>query len=379
MRFPTAFLLAVITVCGGLGLYGWALGAAARTPVVQPTLSGMAQLAAYQCAKPERKVVLIRGVEDGFSPAGEEPMFLRPARRTPALSSITKGGSYDQSEPDIGFADSIETPDRVVDGLFVVGLRGLPGSQTDFMLIGDLPTQETVNMTGRAFRSAFRDLAAQPGWRVSGEVYSAELEHLALFGGEAGLAGKPRNLLELLQSNSRPNWVDVLIAEDTSVDFIGLALCIAPEPGKGVTFYPSPERPGNIPGVVVLSCNSTRDDRHVCDPYVGDTPCDTPLPVACIRPTETPIPVRFSNLYSGKVWAGGPLATAPPAPASRFRTIAEVDAYCASSLGQGWRAVEAHDGLGGNVVGGPGRSADFEPRVWLDIMGQTYATCWARK
>ncbi|MDP1737131.1 MAG: hypothetical protein Q8L23_06800 [Caulobacter sp.] len=375
MRFPTAVLLAVIALCGGLGFYGWTLGAAARTPVVQPGLSGMGQLAAYRCAKPERKVVLIRGVEDGFSPAGVEPIFLRPERRTPALLSLVREGAYDQTQPDIGFADSLETPARVVRGVFVIGLRGLEGSPNDFLLVGEIPTQETANATGKAFRSPLPALAAQPGWRVNGEVYSAELENLTFF---EGAAGKPRNLLEHLRSHSGPGWVDVSITDDTSVDFIGMAVCVAPPQGKGMTFYVPPSSSRDVPGTVVLGCNPTRDDRFVCDPYVGDTPCDTPLPVACIRPNETPAPATFSRLYSGRLWSGGALAAAPPSPASRFRTISEVDAYCARNLGQGWRALEAHDGLGRNLVAGRGDRAGFEPRAWLDIADQPYATCWAR-
>lgn len=377
MRLPTAVLLTVIALCGGLGLYGWTLGAAARTPVVQPALSGMAQLAAYPCAKPERKVVLIHGVEDGFSPAGVEPMFIRPERRTPGLVSLTMGGAYDKNQADVGFTDSFEVPARVVRGLFVIGLREMEGSSTDFVHIGDLPTQETVSTTGKAFRSTVPELARQPGWRVSGEVYSAELESLVYLNQPPVGADQPRNLLERLRPRAGPSWVDVAIMEDTSVDFIAMALCIAPNPGMGMTFYvPSPKL-RHVLRIVALGCNSTRDDRAACDPYAGDTPCDTPLPVACIRPAERPVPVGFVKGYD-KTWAGGDLAVAPAAPASRFHRVREVDAYCAANLGPGWRVVEAHDGLGGNTVSGLGDRASFEPRVWLDIADQPYATCWAR-
>lgn len=378
MRIPTAVLLAVIALCGGLGFYSWNLSAVARTTVDPPALSGMAQLAAYQCAKPERKVIVIRGVEDGFSPAGVEPIFLRPERRTPSLVGMSTGGAYDRNQADVGFTDSLQAPPSVVRGLFVIGMRGMEGSRTDFVLIGDIPTQETANTTGRAFRSLFPDMARQPGWRVSGDVYSAELENLVFVRQDRAAPGAPRNLLEHLRMRERPSWVDVVISEDTSVDFIGMAMCVAPPQGKGVTFYAAPSRLPDLAGMVILGCNATRDDRAACDPYVGDTACDTPLPVACIRAVEKPVPNRFSNLYRGRIWSGGDLAVAPAAPASRFRTIADVDAYCAGSLGPGWRTVEAHDGLGGNVLGGPGVRTDFEPRVWVDIADQPYATCWAR-
>lgn len=379
MRLPTAVLLAVIALCGGLGLYGWTLGAAARTPVVQPSLNGMAQLAAYTCARPERKVVLIRGIEDGFSPAGVEPILVRPERRTPGLLSLTKDGSYDRNQPDVGFTDSFETPARVVRGLFVVGLRRMEGSENDFVLIGDIPTQETVRVKGRAFQSYVSDLARQPGWRASGEVYSADLENLVFLRRGDTSTGSPRNLLELLGSRSGPTWVDVIIGEDTSVDFLGMAVCVAPEPGKGMTFYLSRASPRDVAGTVVLGCAMNRDDRVVCNPYVGDTACDTPLPVACIRPDETPVPIAFAKLYGGRAWSGGDLAAAPASPASRFRTIAEVDAYCSRNLGRGWRTLEAHDGLGGNVVAGRGSRAAFEPRAWVDIADQPHGTCWARR
>ncbi|MFZ5670973.1 MAG: hypothetical protein ACOY4K_15905 [Pseudomonadota bacterium] len=374
VRFPTAFLLLVIALCGGLGAYGWNVSAAARAEVRRPSMSGMARLAAFRCPKPERKVVVVRGVEDAFSPAGVEPTYLRPARRTLLTLSMTTGGSYDQSQPDIAFADSIKAPERVVNGLVVMAIRGLVGSENDGMSVGDGPSLEQIRRTGRVFRSLTRDLSTAPGWRFDGAVYSADFRDVRFFTDRPRPAGEPANLLEYLRGGGE--WIDVMFSEDTSVDFIGLAFCVAPVSDKGVSFYAPSRNAYGVPGGVILSCNGVRDDRARCDPYVGETSCKTPLPVACIRPGETPAPAAYARMYSGIAWSGGDLAAAPPAPGDRFRTIAEVDAYCAAHLGRGWRTLRMHDGLDGHTIAGRGDPAAFEPRAWIDSPDQPYASCW---
>ncbi len=375
LRLEAGFLIGVLAVCGVLGAYGWTTAAPDRARTPRPSRNGMEILTAFQCSKPERKVILVRGVEDGFSPVGREPNFIRPGRAGPGVRSIVQGGSYDQSEEDLAFTDSIAVPEGVGNGLFVFSLKSLRGAANDSVMIGNLTSLSSPVLGGAALALPVADLPGQAGWQVDGAVLSARLEDVRLRPSNTGRPGGHRSLLELLKAGGR--WIDVMVSDDTSVDFIGVALCVGPPGGKGVTYAPA--NYGNVTGLALLGCVMRRDDRYRCDLLEGDTPCDTPLPMACIHAVDAAMPARFNKFYHAGDWTGGRLAAAPPTPASRFRTIAEANSYCAANLGKDWRVLSVQDSLYTNFAIGHGRSADFEPRAWVDVFDRPYTTCWARK
>lgn len=372
MRLATAFLIGVIATCAVIGAYGWTAAAPDRRIARAPAPSGMSMLEAFRCFKPTRKVIVVRGIEDDFSQKGDEPLFIRPERRVPALLSMTEGGRFDLLEEDHSFADSIQVPEGLVSrGLFVISLRPLIGAGNDAMSLGELSRQYQPDGGGPRFHTALADLDSQPGWRTSGPLHYASFKDIQFESATPSVT----NLLDSLQAGER--WIDVFIAEDTAVDFMAAAFCIGPQRLQGVTYAP-----GINPvtaGLVKLGCQSMRGDRYVCNPYKGDTVCEAVLPVACIHPDQSPLPARFRKDTDASDWVGGRLAAAPPVRGSRFRTVADVDRYCAASLGPGWRVLSQQDTMFTSNASGYGRAADFEPRAWIDISDSPHATCWKRK
>lgn len=377
MRVSTAFLVAVVVVSGALGVYGWTLAEPGRTKAQAPPRSGMSVLKAFRCFKPETKVVLTRGVEDRFDPKGTEPVFLRPERRSAYMAAAIRGGSYDQIEEDRYFTDSILAPERISRAVFVIGLKKIRGSENDSISIGD---SSGVQGAHRGLRMATSQMTEARGWRSSGNVHFARFEDIMFTPPRPGQAsGGPRTLQDYVQQGGQ-RWIDVDVSDDTSVDFIGMAACVGPPPtGKGVTFVRAVQPAIEATGITILACNPLRDDRPACDPYVGDTPCETSLPVACIRPDEAPLPATMRERMAISAWSGGRIAVAPATPASRFRALADVDRYCQRHLGKAFRTLSYQDGARANAVSGYGRANDFEPRVWIDIADQAHATCWARR
>ncbi|MDQ0463556.1 hypothetical protein QO010_001327 [Caulobacter ginsengisoli] len=372
MRLATPFLIGAIAVCAVLGAYGWTTAAPDRASAVRPPRSGMALLKAFRCFKPTRKVVVVRGVEDNFSPKGEEPLSVRPALRSATLMSMLAKSGYDVVEEDHAFSDSIQVPAGLVSrGLFVIGLKPLRGKENDGFAIGDL-SRRFESGPGRPFMQApIPELDRQPGWNVSGVVRFARLDEIRF----EPRAGGTVTLLDHLQDGG--GWIDVQTTDDTSVDFMGAAFCVGPPRIKGATFIPDPRpRKGDM---VLLGCTIQRNDRYVCEPFEGDTACEVSLPVACIRPDQEPWPRAFAGGGAPSDWTGGRLAAAPATPASRFRTIADADRYCAANLGKDWRVLGVQDAMFSMTAIGRGRAADFEPRAWVDVADQPHATCWARK
>lgn len=88
-----------------------------------------------------------------------------------------------------------------------------------------------------------------------------------------------------------------------------------------------------------------------CNPYKGDTSCNVELPVICIRFDQSPRPAyavigdgyaMAPEFYQG--WAEGHIKTTTPVRGSQFKSINEVNAFCVSLFGEGWRTAEFHDG-----------------------------------
>lgn len=359
MRLSLIVPVAVLCLCALVLAGAW--NGRARSQTAKPT--GMELLRGYPCRRSETKIVLVKGVEDGFSPAGSEPGFLRPGLDTAHWRSIGPG-SYDQMQPDHFFVDSLQVPARIHDGLFVIGLKSLPvsDSRTDTIAIGDL-------LSSVRFTSAISEYPKRDGWTVDGALYYAEL-------GRIELAAQPGNLLTWLRKGDQPHWLDVMVQDDTSVDFIGLAACIEPERGKGTTLM-TDDQPA-APGTIALSCRYGPLEWPVCNPYTGDTPCATKLPVACVLPGRKPAPsaLTIRRLVDG--WTGGDIAVTEPVPASRFRSITEVDDFCATQFGTHWRTLTSHEGLPNISVVGSGKAPPGPIRVWVDEVNQPYATCWSR-
>lgn len=386
-RFVVLGLAGLIALCLGLGALAWALagGAVGDAEAEAPPTSGMALLQAYRCHRAETKHIVVRGVEDGFSPQGHEPIRIHPRIATPRLISMAVGGSYDNSQMDRFVIDYFELPSNVSRGLFVVGLRANGANDNDSIQIGDLGTMLSVDEEPRIFQELVPRLASADGWQKHGDLHYAEFDAIRFRRSATTLrrgpsfrpaAGPVRTLLDYVRAGEAPRVVDVQIADDTSVDFMAVAYCQEPPRGTGVTLTTHGLGGEPIPGIVIFACTVGPNDQHVCDPYVGDTACETPLPIICFRAMDAPVPRNLPANHHLH-WSGGAVATTGPVPASRFATIGDVDRFCAAQFGPDWRTATYHDGGRPGLFSGFGRLDESLERAWIDIRGQPYATCWA--
>ena len=148
--------------------------------------------------------------------------------------------------------------------------------------------------------------------------------------------------------------------------------------GMGLTFVPDGENAGDpakgADNFFSASCGSGAENRRECDPYHGDTQCHQQRPLLCFRDIDAPVPETLDDpLY----WTGGIFASTPPQRGNRFKALADANAFCASTFGEGWRVASFHDG-GGWTLKGYGIPSSGNSRVWIDIKDQPDATCWSR-
>lgn len=375
MRLSSVISTLILVAAGAFGAYGWIMRPAeigATTPA-----SGMDILRAYECRRGETKSIIVRGVEDNHSPAGEEPIFIREGRMNAAVQSFANG-SYDQVQPDRRLTDSFKAPPNTASGLFLMRLKPVADNQNDSFGIGDLTKRGPSRLNRGNFGHAISTLGAAPGWSRQGEYYSADLAGIQLMRlAENGSFVPTQTLLEFIRAGGADGWVDYNVQDDTSVDFVGIALCREPPRGKGLSLAPT-SIATPMSGVVALTCFFGGQNDQMCDPYVGDTACSSQLPVACIRPDGRPVPKALLGHNAGTAWSGGQLAFTEPVAGSRFANFRQVDAYCAARFGTGWRTARWHDGPGNSGIAGRTASISPQSRVWIDIADSPYATCWAR-
>lgn len=106
---------------------------------------------------------------------------------------------------------------------------------------------------------------------------------------------------------------------------------------KGVT-WTLQQQNGNVTNV--------GSDRRT-NPYRGDTACDQKLPLLCIKRDYTQPP--SSSYYQG--WAYGTVKVTSPIQGYQLKGMGSTDTLCSQAYGQGWEAVEYHDGNLGLAVG----------------------------
>ncbi|HEU4325515.1 MAG TPA: hypothetical protein VFS21_20385 [Roseiflexaceae bacterium] len=79
------------------------------------------------------------------------------------------------------------------------------------------------------------------------------------------------------------------------------------------------------------------------DPYNGDTPPSTSLPILCLKVDNLPVPSTITpDFHNG--WSGGYVALSTTVQGYALTSQAEADRRCASQFGAGWRMAEFHDG-----------------------------------
>jgi hypothetical protein len=375
LRLSTVISALILSAAGALSAYGWTLrpnDAGAITPA-----SGMDILRDHKCRRGETKSIIVRGVEDNHSPAGEEPIFIREGRMNPLVQSFANG-SYDQVQPDRRLTDSFGSPTNTASGLFLMRLKPVADNQNDTFRLGDLTTMGMSRSKWGQFGHSIATLGAAPGWSRQGEYYFAELAGIQLMRlAKNGSVVRTQTLLDFIRAGGSEGWVDYDVQDDTSVDFMGIALCREPPRGNGLTLAPTWVAP-QMPDVVALTCFYGGQDEQMCDPYVGDTSCSAQLPLVCLRPDSDPLPKALKDQPGVGTWSGSELAFTEPVAGSRFATSGDADALCEARFGKEWRMARWHDGPGNAGIAGRSSASGPSSRVWIDIVGSPYATCWAR-
>jgi len=332
----------------------------------QPT-SGMALLNSYRCHRAETKRVLIRGVEDDFSPKGEEP-----ARIDPARGGLQRQANYDDPAEDAQVHDYFELASSTVSGIIVVKLRPVGDVTSDGIQVGDWSTAGSPLPAGRhrMFAERFLALADRGRWSKSEELYWASFEDLPLLSGGT--------VLTLIQSAGGKQIVGVGIGDDLSVDFIGVAACEPPKRGAGLSMAHKGPYADRERDLVAFACDLGPTD---CNPFTGDQPCERELPLLCHIDRQTPAP-RYSDSDGFELrtqrWSGGEVAATPPVSGGSFKTISDADRYCAAQFGKNWRVAEWHIGGRGWGFSAKAGGRVFSGAYWIDIRNQPYATCWSR-
>lgn len=357
------------------------------SPDVEPAplpASGMDVLHGFACRRGETKRIVTRGIEDDFAAAGAEPAEVHPRLTGLPIAFLTGRqphtamGGYDELRQDVQFVDWIGLPSRAVSGVLVLKLRPLGDISSDGIEIGDLSTKlfEKKISEFRLHYLPFREIGNNAVWRKSGEVYWAPLDALTLNAGGS--------LLALIQEGTGERPIDIAIADDTAVDFAGAALCLPPDTKRGVSllpFNPSIGLPAEFAG---FDCDPGWPGETHCDPFRGDTPCDTEQPLLCFADRAAAAPalpasVAASQDHFKRIWTGGTLAATPPVRGGAFRTIGEADAHCRRQFGSDWRVAEWHDGGVGWRFTALREGRSFaRVRHWIDIRGAPHGACWGR-
>lgn len=379
-----AVVLIIASALLGLGLVETRQASAARRAETAPR-TGMEILNAYACGRGETKEVLVRGVEDDFSPAGAEAGFVRPGRDNVSYLPREGTGTYDQVNTDQVLVDSFHVEGPISGGLLLLRMRDVGGgSGNDGMRLGALDRDPGAAgaWTGGGLISALRTGGV---WTAEGDVLFADLEAIELSNGsgagpgEGGPDEPAESLKDFLDQGDGGGWLDVFIQDDTAVDFMGMALCRPPPVRRGLTLWPVGPPAADHPTAVHLSCHYGRDGDHLCDPYVGDTVCSARQSVACIRPGNLPPPRDEASRALTWFWSGGDIAVTEPVRGDSFRTVGEVNAFCRQRFGDDWRVATLHDGVREQSISGRGDPTTMTDRVWVDIVDQPHGVCWARE
>ncbi|TGY90143.1 hypothetical protein E5163_03170 [Marinicauda algicola] len=381
-----------IGLCLALVALGFALPLALRPVSADaepdgPAQPGMAILQDFPCHRAETKQIFVRGVEDGFSIEGREFGRLHPRLENERTRSVAFG-PYDQVQADRILSDYFELPSNISSGVFVTRLRPVSGNGTDTLSIGDVSPFRAGERSPTVSMHRLTAMAEEGTWTIEGDLHSARFEELRLQRYRSATHEEPRafhldgdlnTILDYVRSGDGVQILDVWIGDDTAVDFIGVAVCEEPPREKGVSLVLNSNWRRSSTGASALGCDEWQGDHYICDPYLGDTPCETAQPLLCFFDLGSPVPAGAEARSTYEFdWSGGVIATTPDVRGDSFRTISEADAYCSGQFGEGWRTARYHDGLRPGRLSAFGGLGDEARRVWVDIMGQPYSTCWTR-
>ena len=187
----------------------------------------------YSCPPAQQKVVLTLGVDDAFRPGTEEVMPRIELETAPTIVTFQTNhesqypgndistNKYDQDRNNSYFIDSFrDVPRPVSSASFITRLNNGGGNDAIILGKGD-KTWSTVNSQRHVNGQTISAAGSAAGWNVTGNVYVADLALLNMVSG----AGTLLDFVNGDVSGSSAREFDVIIQDDTNIDFAALMLC----------------------------------------------------------------------------------------------------------------------------------------------------------
>lgn len=383
LKFLAVGLLAGVVAALLVGFViarGWIIVPSQSAPVsqlVESATPGTDFVDRFRCRSGLTKLVVFRGVEDGFSRDGSEESVPRDALLRMEYfagihsesNSAQRWRDFDEIGQDKILVDRFSVPRHIVSGALVLRIQPEAGSENDYAILGDIEqdprkaqTFLTIEFTARLARKA----------PDANGVIAFEFAEFEPKSGNA-VAG---SLLDYLNAADRDEDIDFLVQDDTAVDFAALILCQTPAEARGTSLREF--RYNHLgAGISFLSCGQDRTQGQ-CNPFAGDMACRRELPLACYRAgkAQPPASVQAALGGMGRHFVDGEVRLTPPVAGARFASLADANRFCAARFGDGWRVLSYHEGGGGNVIS----RSKIAPlsRAWIDIRDQRYGNCWDR-
>jgi hypothetical protein len=341
-------------------------------------------LEGVRCPRGMTRTVQVRGLEDGFARAGEEPaeidgsllQFQSYADLKAGVPSTQKLRAFDEGGVDKVLLHHFDVPKGAVSGSLILRVRGVGGG-ADNDYIGLTPSKVETTSSGRQILARYThpmsDARRKAAQGERDDVVTIPLSDFV--NGNGSDFPDVLSHLGALTSAGDPARLNLTIFDDTIIDMAGLALCVEPEIDRGVTFSEVSTKPAG-PDISVLGC-SIDESQSFCGPYQGDMACDQALPLACYKDGTQPKPEGLREVFvNDATFVGGEVRATTPVPGRQFKTLEDANAFCVATFGEGWRTLSYQEG-GGAVVTSRSKIAP-RTRVWIDIRDQPWGRCWDR-
>jgi hypothetical protein len=349
-----------------------------------------------RCRSGMRHIVQVRGQEDGFARAGDEPSRIEPSlTRFGSFKDAAEGiprvfalRAYDETGNDKQLIDYFEIPKGTISGRLILKYKPTGvGAENDYVTL--VPSATFQTKSGAEMLAEFSiglasavqaqtDAAStqDPGAKAIPEgVLVIPLEKFVL-GNYRSINPDLAPILNYFgEKKSDSDLLTMMIADDTALDVAALSLCVEPDVKMGVTLVEYSDKPLG-PDMSLLACAKDKT-QSFCDPYTGDTTCETALPLACYKDGSSVAPKDLVvSGYAEASFVGGEVKPSQPIAGAQFSTRAQADAFCARQFGAGWRILSYQDGSGGYVSS----RSTIAPRtrLWIDIKDQPRGRCWDR-
>jgi len=372
-------------IIGWFAAEHWSDGPFSGSTEASSPQASAALIQQFKCDPGLTKIVVMHGLDDNFASGSEEPAAVRPAlQEVERYRELAEGRhgvfgrrGYDEGGADKFLIDHFELPRGIVSGQILTRLKLLPGSDTDSVTVGNFdPAAGLRNFRGEI--EYLLDELAPAARRFPPDengIVRIELERLQHDGSRVN---GPPELIDYLNQTSRPDSIDLIVQDDTLVDFFAFLLCQEPAEAMGTRMFETTSGIGAI-GMSYLSC-AEDPTQPSCNPFRGDRLCRVPTPIACYRDGDRKLPptpdreAKYASLDDGFV--GGEVRLSPPVKAERFGTLGDANKFCAAEFGPRWRVLSFHEATGAKALS----FSKIEPRAFglVQVGDNPYANCWDR-